>query len=64
MRALFPGAVKIVIESPRETARGPQRLERALKSPSELFAEYLAGRNIDDPRLVDLFQTLYEKAAA
>ncbi len=64
VRTLFPHAVKVLVETPNEDARAPKRLERVFRTPTELFAEYLADRNVDDRRLIDLFRTLYEKASA
>jgi DNA repair protein SbcD/Mre11 len=65
VRELFPNAVKVIVESgAQEAERATGRLERAATSPRELFTEYLAERGVDDHRLVDLFQKLYEEAPA
>jgi exonuclease SbcD len=65
VRELFPNAVKVIVESGAEDIeRATGRLERAATSPRELFTEYLAERGVDDQRLVDLFQRLYEEAPA
>jgi exonuclease SbcD len=65
VRELFPNAVKVIVESDGEdTKRASGRLERAATSPRELFTEYLAEREVDDAKLVDLFQKLYEEASA
>jgi DNA repair protein SbcD/Mre11 len=65
VRELFPNAVKVIVESAGgEAERATGRLERAATSPRELFTEYLAERGVDDQRLVDLFQKLYEEAPA
>ena len=62
VRALFPNAVKVTIES--ETAapgRKPGRHRRDA-SAHELFTGYLAEKGIDDPPLVKLFDEIYEEA--
>jgi DNA repair protein SbcD/Mre11 len=65
VRELFPNAVKVIVESDGEdTKRATGRLERATTSPGELFTEYLAEREVEDAKLVDLFQKLYEEASA
>jgi exonuclease SbcD len=65
VRELFPNAVKVIVESDNEDAkRASGRLERATTSPRELFTEYLDERKVEDVKLVDLFQKLYEEASA
>jgi exonuclease SbcD len=65
VRELFPNAVKVIVEAGAQEAEpATGRLERAAASPRELFTEYLAERGVDDQRLVDLFQKLYEEAPA
>jgi exonuclease SbcD len=65
VRELFPNAVRVIVESEGGNAEPSSgRLERAATSPRELFTEYLAERAVDDARLVDLFQKLYEEASA
>lgn len=59
VRALFPGAVDVVVERPEAEcaagAQGPERLSRAGRGPAELFGGFLAERGIEDPALVALF---------
>jgi exonuclease SbcD len=62
VRELFPNAVKVIIDAPDEEGRKPRRSAGA--SPRELFGEYLASKDIEDPRLVALFDKLYEEAYA
>ena len=60
VRELLPNAVQV---SARAVEAGPER-ERAARlgrSPDELFAEYLAEQDVDDPRLVTLFRELHDE---
>ena len=46
---------------PGSTGKGqPSRIGR---SPAELFADYLRGENVDDPRLEAMFAELLDEAA-
>ncbi len=59
VRALFPGAIDVVVERP-EAERGalgenPERLSRAGRGPAELFGDFLGERGIEDPALAALF---------
>jgi exonuclease SbcD len=66
LRERFPHAVEVVVGGP--TAPGPAAPAgegaRLARSPDELFAEYLSGRRIEDPRLVKGFGELLEAAQA
>ncbi|MEA2435139.1 MAG: repair protein SbcD/Mre11 [Actinomycetota bacterium] len=64
VRELFPSAVKVIIDHDDPKVVKPGRSDRATTSPHDLFTEYLAERDIDDPRLVALFDELYEEAHA
>jgi hypothetical protein len=57
----FPGAVDVVLARRDETAEA-RAAARIGRNPSDLFAEYLAERNIDDAALVALFGELLEEA--
>jgi exonuclease SbcD len=60
VREALPNAVQV---SARPVEAGPER-ERAARlgrSPDELFAEYLAEQDVDDPRLVTLFRELHDE---
>jgi exonuclease SbcD len=65
VRALFPGAVDVVVETgagggPGATPDGDEtRLEG--RSPAELFGAYLAHAGVEDPRLGALFDELLEE---
>ncbi len=61
VREVFPNAVDIRLLSPARTGAGsaPTRIGRP---PSELFADYLSGRGIDDERLNALFAELVAEA--
>lgn len=60
VRRRFPDAVDVVVEAaPDEGSRdGPARLGR---SPRALFAEYLAERDAEDPRVAALFAELHDE---
>ena len=65
VRALFPGAVDVVIEVPGADDRRRERgAATAGQSPSELFAAYLGDQGVDDPRLLVLFDDLLEEIGA
>lgn len=62
VRARVPDAVEVVL-APREDERGarvadPDRLRR---TPHDLFAEYLAAHEVNDDRLVALFDDLVDE---
>lgn len=64
VRDLFPDAVEIRLEAPEVAdgggTGGVNRVEH--REPRQLFADYLHGRNADDPRLLALFDQLYDEA--
>lgn len=66
VRELFPECVDIRIEVPdaeRGPAGGDTGDDTDHRSPSELFADYLAAQQIDDRRLNALFDELLEQVA-
>ncbi len=65
VRALLPHAVDVRSSAPRPpaTARRARRTRRG-RSARDLFAEYLAGQGVDDPRVTRLFARLYDDALA
>lgn len=64
VRALFPNAVEIEVVRADGDERRRDARSRSGRSPLELFAEYLADQQVDDPRLATLFAQLYEEASA
>ena len=64
VRALFPDAVEVAVESPEAAASGERQPARLGRSPHELFAEYLAEHGADDERVRALFAELLEDAHA
>jgi exonuclease SbcD len=65
VRALFPGAVDVVVEVPGAPVTdrpGERRLDG--RTPPELFGAYLADQGIDDGRLVALFDEILEEVTA
>ncbi|WP_117214883.1 exonuclease SbcCD subunit D [Allorhizocola rhizosphaerae] len=60
VQELFPRALEIRID-PGALPDRPQRLSKVGKSPSELFADYLAGRGAADPATKALFDRLYDE---
>ena len=65
MRALFPGAVDVVVEAPGRAVDGePTEPRLDGRSPSELFGAYLADQGVDDPRLSALFDELLEEVTS
>jgi exonuclease SbcD len=63
VRALFPRAVDVRIERVVEAEAGADRprVSRQGLSPRDLFSQYLATRDIDDPRLGRLFEQLHDE---
>jgi len=59
VRALLPRAVDIRIERPVEPDEAPHRVQRGNRSSRELFEQYLESRQIDDTRVVQLFEQLH-----
>lgn len=60
VRELFPNAVKVIVELP-EGRKQEERPQLSTRSPHELFELYLAQREVEDPRLVALFDELLEE---
>ncbi len=63
VRELFPEAVDIRVELPDDLDRSPSH-GADQRSPHDLFADYLQASNIDDPRLLALFDDLHDEALA
>lgn len=63
VRAIFPNAVRVIVESEAEMDRKP-RVDRSQTSPHDLFDEYLRSKGISDERLLRLFDELLEEAHA
>jgi exonuclease SbcD len=63
VRALFPNAVKIVIESEVSGDDSP-RIDRSQLSPHDLFQGYLDSKGVSDERLLRFFDELLEEAHA
>ena len=61
VRELFPNAVRVIIESPEDPASAKRAQRKADSSPSELFAQYLSEKNVEDNALLALFKDLYEE---
>jgi exonuclease SbcD len=61
VRDLFPNAVKVIVEH-EEGRKQEERPEMSTHSPHELFELYLTERDVEDPRLVPLFDDLLEDA--
>ncbi|MGH8901147.1 MAG: exonuclease SbcCD subunit D [Egibacteraceae bacterium] len=64
VRALFPDAVEVVVESPDVSGTDRNRPVRLGRRPGELFAEYLAEHGADDERVRDLFSELLGEEGA
>ena len=67
VRALFPEAVEVLVRAPDATegdSDASPRSRRSGRSPHDLFADYLAERDVDDPRLGVLFAELLEETHA
>jgi exonuclease SbcD len=62
VRDLIPGAVDVVLMRPVVEHAETRAADRIGRNPADLFAEYLAERNIDDVKLVALFGELLEEA--
>jgi exonuclease SbcD len=63
VRAVLPRAVDVRVE---HTGRGEiqPRTSRQGRTARELFVEYLASEDVDDPRVVQLFGQLYDDVVA
>lgn len=58
VRELFPGAVEVRLAGDEARRPGQTTPPRLGRDPAELFGEYLASRNVDDPALAALFADL------
>jgi exonuclease SbcD len=61
VRALLPRAVDVKIERTEAPDTETPRASRQGRSARDLFAEYLAGRDVDDPRVLALFERLHDE---
>ncbi|MBN2622733.1 MAG: hypothetical protein JXA83_05165, partial [Acidimicrobiales bacterium] len=62
VRERVPAAVEVVL-APRDDDRGGGRVadpDRLRRTPHDLFAEYLAEHDVDDERLLTLFDELVD----
>jgi exonuclease SbcD len=59
----LPNAIDVQVASPAAPA-GERRPSRAGRSTAELFHQYLAEREIDDPAVEALFAELLDAASA
>jgi exonuclease SbcD len=60
VRTLLPNAIDVRLARPQHAESAPV-IERAGRSPQELFGAYLAEREIEDPRLTALFSRLLDE---
>jgi len=64
VRELLPGALEVHVErSEPATARTPERA-RTDRAPADLLHDYLAGRDVHDPRVESLFARLHDEVLA
>ncbi len=61
VRDLFGESVVDVQVELGDRSRRQKRKKRRSAAPQELFAEFLAEREVDDQRLIQLFDELYEE---
>ena len=65
IRAALPNAVDIhVVAAPTDEVAQPVGLPRSGRNATELFSEYCASRNINDPRINELFRELLDVGTA
>ena len=63
VRALVPGVVDVVLESPEEAPRR-QPDERRNLSPTDAFHRYLEEKGQEDPKVEELFSELLDEVSA
>jgi len=61
VRDLFPEAVDVLLAAPADQRARPRVEARLGRPATELFAEYLEHKDVDDPRLSSLFGSLLEE---
>lgn len=64
VRELFRNVIKVIVDPP-ELSGGAQvpPTDRTVASPHDLFVDYLGEKKIEDPRMVALFDELYEECS-
>lgn len=66
VRDKLPNTLEVALADeyrPKPGSAGKGQLSRIGRSPAELFADYLRGENVDDPRLEAMFTELLDEAA-
>jgi exonuclease SbcD len=61
VRDLFPNAVDVYIDAPTEEGGGAPARRAGLRSPHQLFADFLAGQGVEDERVTALFARLLDE---
>jgi DNA repair protein SbcD/Mre11 len=64
VREKLPNALEVMLDDahrPRPGVREGERPSRIGRSPQEMFADYLAEQNIDDPRITAMFAELLDE---
>jgi DNA repair protein SbcD/Mre11 len=67
VRDKLPNTLEVILDDahrPRPGVRDGERPSRVGRSPQELFTDYLAEQNIDDPRIPAMFAQLLEEITA
>ncbi|HEV2260050.1 MAG TPA: exonuclease SbcCD subunit D [Streptosporangiaceae bacterium] len=67
VRERLPNTLEVMLDDahrPRPGGRSGERASRIGRSPRELFGDYLAEQNIDDPRLTALFAELLDEVTS
>jgi len=67
VRERLPNTLQVMLDEahqPRPGGRSGDRTSRVGRSPRELFADFLAEENIDDPRLTAMFAELLDEVTS
>jgi DNA repair protein SbcD/Mre11 len=67
VREKLPNALEVMLDDahrPRPGARDGDRPSRIGRSPEQLFSDYLAEQNVDDPRIPAMFAELLDEISA
>jgi exonuclease SbcD len=63
VRDLHPGVIDVQLTRREDALGGKGKPSRSGRPPEQLFADYLVGRDVDDPAVLELFVDLLDEVS-